>query len=226
MGNLHLDFGEFNLLMGVEASQVFKLLTSALTPFRRYRNLFGRCQKRLLMPFVAFLGSGFARSLRFSLVSLVWRVRGGWATRILRILTKPGFKLFYALDQLSNGFTLLQDQCPYRWRRLLPVLFADGQFLQKILQRHPGTLQFQSLFALSSTLQFPLHEKPEKVPLIMRAWQKNYVPPEQLRRKVSRSIASTLSPYSRSTYLSIMTNLISLRKNVGQSHEKALDEGF
>jgi len=63
MRNLHLDFRELDMLMRVKRSQVLKFLTPTLTRFRRYRYHFRRRQKRLLMPFVALLGSAIPAAI-------------------------------------------------------------------------------------------------------------------------------------------------------------------
>jgi len=131
---------------------------------------------------IAVLGSGFARSARFPVLSLVRRVRGGRTVRILRILPESGFQFFHPFGQLGNELMLLQDQRPYSGRRLFPVLFADWKTVGKILHRHPGTLQFRLLFALYTIFQSPLHENPGVVPLIMPCLtKKNPTPPEGLR---------------------------------------------
>lgn len=171
--SLHFDLVKLNMLMSVERSQVLKFLTSGLTPFRWHRYDFSGCQKRRLMPFVTPLGSGFARPLRFSLVYLMRGVRGGAVGRVLRILAKPCFELFHALAQLCKELMVLQDQRSYIGRSLLPVLFADGKTVGKILHPHPGTLQFQLFFALCSILRSPLLKKLEYLRQKMHARENN-----------------------------------------------------
>ena len=65
---------------------------------------------------------------------------------------------------------------PYSGGRLFPVLFADGKTRGKILERHPGTPQFQLFFALCSFFQSPSHENLVNVLSRMRAWKGSCTP--------------------------------------------------
>jgi hypothetical protein len=125
MGNLHLDFRKFDMLVRVVRSLMGKFMVSANTFLGRYRHHLGGLKKVLLVALMSFDCSRFALALRFPLCFLVGHIRRRRAIGVLRVLSKLRQQFLYLSLQQLDQVKLNDDELLHSRRSLPPISFRD-----------------------------------------------------------------------------------------------------
>ena len=164
VGDIHLDFGQLNLLMCVKDLQPApaKVAVTAAAALRDQRSLPGRCEHLVTVSLVAFLSAlgvlAFFAFL-FPPAPVEGTVRGGRLAGILRIFPGSYFQLFKAFAICPELLFLAGETCRHISERAFQIknVMPDGlrgQVPFQLAERSFGFHENEAIIGETKNLDF------------------------------------------------------------------------